>query len=216
MSPITREPIAAFCLPHMPLRSLALEISASPSDAKWHAVPRDTPNFLECPISQEVMEHPMRASDGNVYDRDMLAQWFAAGKATSPLFGTEMNEELREDKTLAAAPGVGVTVPYDASHRPSLCVHSLPLSNSSNKVNNSIVRQPSESAAALRTVLGTCLTGARSQSPTPCSRAHEQAIKDASSELMSLLFEKKADMTTELRGPLRRPEEDSHGSQQDY
>jgi len=103
VSPITKEPIAAFCLPHIPLRSLALEISASPSDAKWHRVPRDVPDFLECPISQEVMEHPVRASDGNVYDRDMLGQWFAAGKVTSPLFGTEMNEELREDKTMAAA-----------------------------------------------------------------------------------------------------------------
>ena len=103
VSPITKEPIAAFCLPHMPLRSLALEIAASPSDPKWYRVPREVPELLECPITHDVMEHPVRAADGNVYDRDMLAQWFAAGKSTSPLYGSEMADELREDKTLAAA-----------------------------------------------------------------------------------------------------------------
>jgi len=103
VSPLTGAVVSAFCLPHMPLRSLALEIAGAPTDAKWSAVPSDSPIILECPITHEVMEDPVRAADGNVYDRAGIAQWFAAGTETSPLFGTPMATELRADLTLAAA-----------------------------------------------------------------------------------------------------------------
>lgn len=103
LSPITGDAIAAFTLPHMPLRSLAMEIAASPTATKWRALPSEVPEILECPITHDLMEDPVRAADGNVYERDMLAQWFDAGKTTSPLYGIEMASELRQDHSLAAA-----------------------------------------------------------------------------------------------------------------
>lgn len=103
VSPLTGDPLATFSLPHVPLRSLVLEIAGSPDDAKWSAVPHEVPSLLECSITQDLLQDPVRAADGNVYERVMIDQWLACGKDTSPLFGTPMASELRSDRTLAAA-----------------------------------------------------------------------------------------------------------------
>ena len=101
-SPITDEPCSAVVLPHMPLRSLAREIAETPTAAKWARVPREVPSLLECPITCELMESPVRAADGQVYERESIEQWFASGRDTSPITNATIGGELREDLTLRA------------------------------------------------------------------------------------------------------------------
>jgi len=72
----------------------------TPADAKWDSISFEEPDVVCCPITQEVMTDPVRAADGNVYDRASLVQWFATGKNTSPLTNMEMAEEVRTDLTM--------------------------------------------------------------------------------------------------------------------
>jgi len=60
------------------------------------------PDALVCPITQEVMTDPVRAADGQVYERAELQQWFDAGRDTSPLTNAPMPTELRADLTMRA------------------------------------------------------------------------------------------------------------------
>ena len=43
------------------------------------------PHALRCPISAELMQHPVVAADGHTYEHDMLLEWFKRGHSTSPL-----------------------------------------------------------------------------------------------------------------------------------
>ena len=45
---------------------------------------------LCCPISMELMQHPVMAADGNTYDRSSIEDWFSLGKKTSPLTGAPL------------------------------------------------------------------------------------------------------------------------------
>ena len=100
VSPITGATCTAVMLPHLWIRAVARDMADTPSDPKWRTVPREEPDLVCCPITQEVMADPVRASDGNVYDRASLTQWFATGKQTSPLTNEEMAVEMRTDLTM--------------------------------------------------------------------------------------------------------------------
>ena len=50
----------------------------------------DHPESLCCPISMELMQHPVMAADGNTYDRSSIEDWFSRGKKTSPLTGAPL------------------------------------------------------------------------------------------------------------------------------
>jgi hypothetical protein len=43
------------------------------------------PDEFICPISQDIMIDPVKASDGHTYDRDQISAWFNAGHRNSPL-----------------------------------------------------------------------------------------------------------------------------------
>ena len=102
VSPITGDVVSGAVFPHMPLRSLAREVADSPGDAKWTRVSAEAFDLLECPITQDVMADPVRAADGQVYERDALAQWFSSGRDTSPLTNAPIGSEVREDLTMRA------------------------------------------------------------------------------------------------------------------
>lgn len=59
------------------------------------------PEFL-CPITQEIMREPVRCSDGFVYEKQAIGEWFMSGKYTSPMTNEtlsttdyHMDQELR-------------------------------------------------------------------------------------------------------------------------
>ena len=100
VSPLTDEGCTAVVLYHLCIRSIARDMADTPADAKWDSISFEEPDVVCCPITQEVMTDPVRAADGNVYDRASLVQWFATGKNTSPLTNMEMAEEVRTDLTM--------------------------------------------------------------------------------------------------------------------
>ena len=97
-SPITGEEIGTEYLPHFPMRSLADEISKAGADSAYEAVPREAPAITTCAISLEVMEDPVLAQDGYLYEREALARWFATGQRTSPMTGLSMGNRLVQDR----------------------------------------------------------------------------------------------------------------------
>lgn len=99
-SPITSAKCTAVVLPHIWIRAVARDMADTPRDPQWRAVPTEEPDFVCCPITQEVMTDPVRASDGNVYDRASLTRWFATGKQTSPLTNEDMAVEMCKDLTM--------------------------------------------------------------------------------------------------------------------
>ena len=55
-----------------------------------------------CPISREVLEHPLLCTDGFSYEKSFISKWIAKNKV-SPMLGSKLdNETLRENKTLSA------------------------------------------------------------------------------------------------------------------
>ena len=46
--------------------------------------------FLQCPITQEIMNDPVIAADGQTYERRALARWLRRNNS-SPLTGLEMD-----------------------------------------------------------------------------------------------------------------------------
>ena len=59
-------------------------------DSITPAVKKGVPQEFICPLSMELMQDPVVAADGHVYDRTSLEKWFAAGKKTSPLTGAPL------------------------------------------------------------------------------------------------------------------------------
>lgn len=53
----------------------------------------EPPNEFLCPITQEIMEHPVSAEDGHVYERAAIEQWLSV-KQTSPSTNMEMGSKL--------------------------------------------------------------------------------------------------------------------------
>lgn len=45
----------------------------------------DVPDEFLCPITQDIMRDPVTCSDGFTYERNAIAEWFMAGKFTSPM-----------------------------------------------------------------------------------------------------------------------------------
>jgi len=61
------------------------------------------PSEYLCPITLELMEQPVVAPDGNVYEESAIRQWLAAHK-TSPMTGAPMTTEpLLRCNTLRSA-----------------------------------------------------------------------------------------------------------------
>jgi hypothetical protein len=56
------------------------------------------PDEIRCPISQDVMVDAVKASDGHIYSRHALRQWFAVRKS-SPLHGTTLHDTSTVDQT---------------------------------------------------------------------------------------------------------------------
>ena len=56
---------------------------------------------LVCPIACELMHDPAFASDGNTYERAAIEEWFAKGKATSPLTNTPLVSQCLTPNNLA-------------------------------------------------------------------------------------------------------------------
>ena len=62
------------------------------------------PNSFLCPISQEVMEDPVRTVDAHVFERAAIAEWFRRGRRTNPLTNEQLNSlVLTPDRPLRAA-----------------------------------------------------------------------------------------------------------------
>jgi hypothetical protein len=99
VSPVTGATMTSVLCRHNPLRSVVKELIATP--AKGENVPADEPDLVMCPISQEVMQEPVLAADGNLYDRQTLAQWFATGATTSPLTNAAMGQQVLADRHVA-------------------------------------------------------------------------------------------------------------------
>lgn len=100
-SPLTGAPISAAVVPHFPLMSLGKEVVQRPHFSQ-HQIPFEEPEVLLCPITQEVMDDPVRAADGQVYQRSALQQWLSVkvGKETSPVTNSPMAPDMRDDLTL--------------------------------------------------------------------------------------------------------------------
>ena len=62
------------------------------------------PNSFLCPISQEVMEDPVRTVDAHVFERAAIAEWFRRGHRTNPLTNEQLHSlVLTPDRPLRAA-----------------------------------------------------------------------------------------------------------------
>lgn len=96
VSPVTGATMTSVLCRHNPIRSVVKELIATP--AKGQDVPADEPDLVLCPISQEVMQEPVLAEDGNLYDRQTLAQWFATGATTSPMTNAAMGQQVLTDR----------------------------------------------------------------------------------------------------------------------
>jgi hypothetical protein len=48
------------------------------------------PDSFLCPITQEILEDPVCAADGQTYERSALEEWFRRGKRSSPLTGAPL------------------------------------------------------------------------------------------------------------------------------
>lgn len=69
-------------------------VPAVPGSAIIPTLPYDiteVPSHLRCPISHNLMEDAVEASDGQIYSRSAIQQWFAIRK-TSPLHGAPLDD----------------------------------------------------------------------------------------------------------------------------
>lgn len=48
------------------------------------------PSSFQCPITQDVMKHPVVTVDGQAYERSAIEQWFRRGNRTSPMTGATL------------------------------------------------------------------------------------------------------------------------------
>ena len=99
VSPVTGAAMTSELCRHNPIRSTVKELIATPAEGK--RMPAEEPDLVLCPISQEVMQAPVLAEDGNLYDRATLEQWFATGATTSPLTNTAMGQRVLDDLHVA-------------------------------------------------------------------------------------------------------------------
>ena len=80
---------------------LTMAISLN-SELETAALP--IPNSFLCPISQEVMEDPVRTVDAHVFERAQIAEWFRRGHRTNPLTNEQLHSlVLTPDRPLRAA-----------------------------------------------------------------------------------------------------------------
>jgi hypothetical protein len=61
----------------------------------------NAPDHFCCPITKKLMENPVTAQDGRVYERDAISLWFKKGLACSPITGEEFkNKEIIDNLSL--------------------------------------------------------------------------------------------------------------------
>lgn len=83
--------------------SIGDPVPAVPGSTKIPILDHDiteVPNHLRCPISHNLMDDAVEASDGQTYSRGAIQRWFAI-RGTSPLHGAPLN-----DLSLAVRPDV--------------------------------------------------------------------------------------------------------------
>ena len=52
--------------------------------------PVDIPEDHLCPMTQQLMQHPVFAADGHTYEQKAIVQWLQTGHDTSPLTGERL------------------------------------------------------------------------------------------------------------------------------
>jgi len=52
----------------------------------------DVPNEFLCPITCDLMENPVRCSDGFVYEESAIKEWFLTRRNTSPMTNLELGD----------------------------------------------------------------------------------------------------------------------------
>ena len=81
---------AEVCIPDFRVSGFRVQLQMTdPTAEKSSAV--DPPEFC-CPISLQLMEDPVLASDGHAYEREMIEQWFANGNSSSPVTGQVLSK----------------------------------------------------------------------------------------------------------------------------
>ena len=64
-------------------------------------MPSSPPQHFVCPITLEVMDHPMAAPDGRRFERSAIMEWLYFGTGTCPLTRRPLHpQQLREDLKL--------------------------------------------------------------------------------------------------------------------
>ncbi|KAF5304695.1 hypothetical protein FQA39_LY09472 [Lamprigera yunnana] len=64
----------------------------------------DIPSEFLCPITQEIMREPVKCSDGFVYEKQAINEWFMSGKFTSPMTNeTLTNTNFKIDQEIRNA-----------------------------------------------------------------------------------------------------------------
>eukprot|EP00943_MAST-04B_sp_MAST-4B-sp1_P007920 g7920.t1 len=113
----------------------------------------DAPEFLVCPITQEVMEDPVITSDGHTFERSAIEAWLGKNN-TNPMTGGEItskaltpNFALRDACAAYKAKQPGNA---DSIRRYKSAVSALDRSKNSNKDNN-VQNQPSKFFSSLPT-----------------------------------------------------------------
>lgn len=74
-----------------------LTLQRSPSVCSLNGTPLD----FECPLTLELLDEPVKASDGKVYEKTAIELWLSGGNTTSPITGAELtSKKLVPDKKL--------------------------------------------------------------------------------------------------------------------
>ncbi|CAE8703266.1 unnamed protein product [Polarella glacialis] len=83
--------------------AVAEQVDLSPASVdlpSWINELFEDPKELSCPISQDIMQDPVVAADGNSYNREHIMRHFASRKGTSPLTNERMESHLTENRNL--------------------------------------------------------------------------------------------------------------------
>lgn len=43
-----------------------------------------------CPLSGRLIKKPVKTSDGDIFDREAIEEWFKAGNVTNPISGQDL------------------------------------------------------------------------------------------------------------------------------
>lgn len=52
----------------------------------------EVPDEYVCPITHEIMREPVKCSDGFIYEKAAINEWFLCGKYTSPMTNASLSD----------------------------------------------------------------------------------------------------------------------------